>query len=75
MIRLLNIRKEPFWVNPKCIDLVKAVSEGAHSTYIWFHSGSSCMNEMMLGSVDDVKKMIDEAKEWEWKQVDDNGNS
>jgi len=63
MIRLVNMDKEPFWANPKCIDLIKAVPINSSATYIWFHSGSSCMNEMMLKSVDDVKKMIDEAKD------------
>lgn len=63
MIRLQDITGKSFWLNPKCIDLIKTVSDGSSATYLWFHCGSSCMNEMMMGSVDDVMKMIDEAKD------------
>ena len=68
MIRLIDYEGRPFWVNPKKIDFISQTDTinqitGRNASVIWHHSGPSCFSIHMKETLDDVKKMIDEAKE------------
>ena len=61
MIRLIDDSGNPFWVNPKRIDSIQ-YSRSFERVELYYHSGGSCITRAMAGSVDDVKKMLDEAR-------------
>jgi len=68
MIRFVDIKGEPIWLNPERIDaigLCTAINAetGNESSKIVWHSGTSCMCLFMKETVDEVKKMIEEAEE------------
>lgn len=60
MIRLIDARGNPFWVDPECLSAI-LYSEPFERVELYYHIASSCMSVTMDGSVDDVKQMIDEA--------------
>jgi len=60
LIRLINKEDNPFWINPDSIDTI-IFHYSFDVVQLTYHSGNSCMCQHMEGSVDDVKKMIDEA--------------
>jgi uncharacterized protein YlzI (FlbEa/FlbD family) len=66
MIRLIDSSGNPFWINPKAIDMIHFHTGYSRVEIIW-HSGGSCCSESMDGSVDEVQKMISEAIDLKFK--------
>jgi len=66
MIRVIDHEGRPFWLNSKRIDSITQTDmlntqTGKQASVIHYHSGSSCFTIHMNETLDDVKKMIDEA--------------
>ncbi len=66
MIRLVDYEDRPIWINPKRIDTIKQsgvlnTKTNEQSSIIVYHSGGSCCQITMSETLDEVKKLIDEA--------------
>jgi len=68
MIRFIDYEGRPIWINLKRIDSIMQTdtisrTTGKSGCVVHYHSGPSCFTVHMNETLDEVKKMIDEAKD------------